>query len=346
VSKCNIAVTVDGWEAMGDVAPTFRTGDPITGTVHVWVNEKVRCDGLDVELVPIRTTQGYYLGLDLPRTRVFEGEWEPGEHDVRFSVPSHWLPSYEGTLGWKWVARATADIPWASDPKGESEFVAEWSTPPVGVEIEPLSDDEAVAKRSPLKGPMLGLSFVGLAMIPGGLVAKYFELADADLLGGVAGLGVLIGMICYPVYRSLASGRPAAGSATVVLKQREGGGGYRAEGGSFLDCEAKPKADIGSMIARLVVEEYAEWTTRRNDHTTTHRRHHLHHKRDVEMTRGEDGAWRASIPLPAPDAVPCFSIGNPPGHGIVWKVELLSLRPGEDEHDVTRRDLVVRPRFA
>lgn len=348
MSKVALALTVDGWEAMGDVAPTYSAGEPVTGTVHVWVHDEVQCDGLDVELVPVRTSRGFALGLELPRVRIFEGNWAPGEYDIPFSVKSHWLPTYRGKLGWSWVVRATADIPWASDPGGESTVEIVWPAPPNGVEVAPLRQTQIVERRRPMRWILLIFLGIGLALLASALTAYVFELAHEDLIANLSGFGFTSCLVAFMIYSAGSKGRGSTSDVIerVMVNQRDGGGGaYRGDGAYCLDVEACASADLSEVKARLVVEEYAEWTETRNETTTTHRRHHVHHEREVPMTQASDGTWRGSIPLPEPSTVPCFSIGSVAGYGIVWRVDLESHRSGRTKSDLTQRYLTVRPRL-
>ena len=353
MSKCTVAVTVDGWEAMGDVAPTFSVGQPITGTVHVWVNAAVQCDGLDVQLVPVRTTQGYFLGLDLPSVRIFEGKWEPGEYDYRFSIPSPWLPSHQGRhLGWKWIARATADIPWAIDPKGESEFRLEFAETPTALEITPAGETTESSKSSGSGKfilPLAGVWVLSLLMIAIGLAGPLLELGHEEVTDNIGGAGLFVCIFSLMALgatsaRGERSERSSSSIDRVALTHRHGGGDYRSGGGSFIDCNVSTNADIDTMVARLVVEEFIEWRTRKNDHTTVHRHHHVIHQQDAPLMQDvATGSWHGSLRVPEPGSVPYFSVGKPPGHGIVWKVELSTSLAGKVDSEVTRRFLDVRP---
>jgi hypothetical protein len=249
-------------------------------------------------------------------------------------------------LGWSWVARASADIPWALDPESDSPFEVEPGDELPELDI--VAPDETKVERSNRLLPLLGGVFVlSLLAIAGGLLAANFDVADDELMSDLAAVGVAV---C--VFSLMAIGAASRGQVTsssiedVVLRQRRGGGDYRSGGGSFIDCEARSKADVTSMIARLVIEELAEWKTTKNDHTTTHRRHHLIHQHDAELIADGAGGWRGSLTVPEPGSVPPFSIGIPPGHGIVWKVELLTMLRGKSKPEVTRRYLHVRPRGA
>ena len=344
-------MTVDGWQAMGDVAPTFEVGAAVTGSVHVWVDEPVRCDGLDVQLEPVSTRRGYGVGPAQPPVRLFQGQWEAGEYDYRFSAPSPWPPTYSGKhVGWKWVARARADIPWAIDPEGTGEFRLVLNEPATALEITPLAESTSSPHPGWWSRALQGLLLLALISIAAGLLGSYLELASEELTDNLTGASVVLLVICLVTLGGLSSGQTTSGSIEQLgITQRQGGEGYRSGGAASIECEVTPRAGarVAAMSAQLLVSEYVEWTTNKNEHSQTHRYEHVFHRGDAALAEDPEAkCWRGSLRLPELSGVPCFSFGHPPGRGIVWKVEVSTTLRGKTKPELSRRFLNVRPRLS
>jgi hypothetical protein len=108
--------------------PVYRHNEQVAGAVHVVVSEPVRCKGLDLQLRRTRedhfehgASKGYRNSGE--SERLFEGNWEAGEHVYPFSLPAPWPPSHGGlNVSSSWALHAAADIPWARDPHDQSRF--------------------------------------------------------------------------------------------------------------------------------------------------------------------------------------------------------------------------------
>lgn len=129
MSKCDISVSLQ--------KSTFLPGEEIAGEVLVKVHEPFLCNALSV-ILEWRTSGKGNTASDAVETRVvFRGQHQPGEHRYPFSFVAPRGPfSYQGKLiNVDWYIRATADISWATDPKGEAKFTL--SPPPEMSDTEP-----------------------------------------------------------------------------------------------------------------------------------------------------------------------------------------------------------------
>ena len=325
MSKCTVAVTVDGWNADGDVAPTFRLGDKISGKVDVWVNEAVRCNGLDVWLQLEPTQRGYSLPEPRETVRLFSGQWQPGEYEYRFELPSTMPPSRSGKLvGWKWVAAASIDIPWAIDPKGQAEFGLE-PPPQWGplVVLPPPPDNVEVGAQSESFTALIvtGLLLAGaILLMTAGFVAKAMGLVPDPVSGAMAGLGVagtlLMGLMFLGARAMRRGGGTSPWKSAVRLSYEAPGAGYRGRGEQLLRCEVDTKG--GSVIervsARLDVREYVRWTRREpgSEHTTTHEYEEILSRVEVPLTGDPAaGKWNGQLPLPNPGPdIPPYTLSD------------------------------------
>ncbi len=358
MSKCTVAVTVDGWNADGDVAPTFRLGDKICGKVDVWVNEAVRCKGLDLCLRLESTQRGYSLPEPRETVRLFSGEWQPGEYEYRFELPSTMPPTRSGKLvGWKWVAAASIDIPWAIDPKGQAEFGLE-PPPQWGplVVVPPPPDNVEVGAQSESYTALIvtGLLLAGaILMMTAGFVLKALELAPDPVSGAMAGLGVvgtlLMGLMFLGARAARRGGGTSPWKSAVRLSCEVPGTGYRGDGKRLLRCEVDTKGGgaIERVGARVDVKEYVRWTTRtaNSGHTTTHEYDNILSRVEVPLTGDpESGKWSGQLPLPTPGPdIPPYTLSDSQNRGLTWRVDVMSYRRGSEKPDIETRHLTAYP---
>jgi hypothetical protein len=106
----------------------FRGGDVVEGQVVVEVDSAVRCDKLTIELLWRVHGYGNRVERSCEKEVLFSGDWREGSpHRYRFSLTLPGGPlTFHGTLvNVAWLLRARADVPWAIDPKAESDLVVE-----------------------------------------------------------------------------------------------------------------------------------------------------------------------------------------------------------------------------
>jgi hypothetical protein len=362
MADCSLAITIDGWQADGDVAPTFRVGDAITGTVLVWVTEEVRCNGLDVRLELIETEKGYTLPAGPPPARIFSGTWQPGEYQYRFELPSRFPPTHHGSLvGWRWIVKASADIPWASDPEGESPFMLERAPgndeltvlvpPPDGVEPGATSTQYGALVAVTI-GFVLALVTLGT-----GVVLHAAALASDDVSGAIASLGTMgtigtgVALVSLWWRRRTERGSANRFRASVTLEHAARGAGYRTRSNERdgVDCEVRTRSGgvIERVVAEIVVREYVRWTE--HDAASDSSRQYEYEKvlSRAEVPLAGDsakGSWRGRLPLPEPGPeIPPYTMFDEQGRGLVWQVNVLSYATGRTKPDVETRYLTVQP---
>lgn len=110
---------------VGDGEPA-TPGEPLRGEVVVETQSAVRCDGLKVSLYWRTEGKGNPdEGLCAEDLTLKSADWSPGRHVIPFSlVAPAGPPPYDGELvRVRHLLRATADVPWALDPKDELPVV-------------------------------------------------------------------------------------------------------------------------------------------------------------------------------------------------------------------------------
>lgn len=339
MSACSLAVTVDGWQAAGDVAPTRRPGEPVTGTVHVWVTKAVRCDGLDVSVKLSATRRGYSLPENEQSARVFSGDWEPGEYDYRFEFHAPDLPTREGPLvGWRWLVVATADVPFASDPEGKAEFrVVPAATGPQPLVVEPLprgeTDDED-EQSGLLWGSVVLLVILLLVSTAG------FVLESLGVVGGtVAGLMEYVGLALVALFAVhavrdwIALLRLRRQSSVELQWQAPSVDDDSAPESGSLRCRVRSRLEgVRRIVARLEVKEYIRWKELKGatDDYDIHEDEAVVASTDVSLSRDDQtGVWTGDLPVPALGVeVPPCTVSDAWGRGLSWQLRLSSHRSG------------------
>ena len=104
----------------------YGAGDPVRGAVVVEVSKDCRCDGLHVELGWYTHGKGNSVEQTCAQTRVFSGEWRADEQarfPFEFRLPNGPFTYHGHLLNLDWYVWASADIPWAIDPKIEEDIL-------------------------------------------------------------------------------------------------------------------------------------------------------------------------------------------------------------------------------
>ncbi|MBW3563144.1 MAG: sporulation protein [Acidobacteria bacterium] len=120
MAKCDLTLHLD------EGKNTFRPGETVRGIIDVRIDKDVRCDGLEVGLRWRTHGRGNSVTERIVFETLFEGEWTAGtvfRRPFAFEFPAGPY-TYHGTLlNVVWEVYATADIPWAIDPRVEEEVV-------------------------------------------------------------------------------------------------------------------------------------------------------------------------------------------------------------------------------
>jgi len=119
---------------------TVKAGTPLRGEVVVRAESAVHCNGVLVKKRWYAHGRGNTAYGSWSETKlVAAADWSAGmEYRYPFEIATHAAPvTYHGKhLNVDWVVDATADLPWAFDPKAETPFLvtagdapASWDTP-------------------------------------------------------------------------------------------------------------------------------------------------------------------------------------------------------------------------
>lgn len=120
MAKCDLTLHLE------EGKNTFHAGETVRGIIDVRIDKDVRCDGLEVGLRWRTHGRGNTATERIASETLFQGEWPAGTVFQRpFALDFPAGPyTYHGTmLNVVWEVYATADIPWAIDPKVEEEVV-------------------------------------------------------------------------------------------------------------------------------------------------------------------------------------------------------------------------------
>jgi hypothetical protein len=172
--KCELAIVLDR-PGVG-----VRPGEKLRGRVEVLVSDRARCQALSVWL-RWSTERCGNVSESGARVTLFEGEWSAGErHAYPFELEVPRGPySYDGEhLNIVWRVFATADLPWAIDPKTSIELV-----------VLPATEERAVA-RDPADRKQLDETRGAVAD-----VTQQMQQGCAIAVGGCGGLLTLAGVI-------------------------------------------------------------------------------------------------------------------------------------------------------
>ena len=108
--------------------PVVGASESLTGTIYVEVDDEVDCDDLVVRAEWATRGRGVENSGSATTEQAFQGTLKPGRtYEYPFDLaltPGPYTRSGE-YLHLNWTLVAEADIPWASDPRAEQEFILE-----------------------------------------------------------------------------------------------------------------------------------------------------------------------------------------------------------------------------
>jgi hypothetical protein len=195
MSKCDIFVELD------EPNRRYGAGDTVRGKVRVVVDDACKCDALKIELRWQTHGRGNQTGVIRERDIPFQGKWSAGaEHVYPFELAVPNGPhSYHGHyLNVDWYVRATADIPWAVDPKAELDLL---------VGPGPQTDPDTYANTDQAHGGLskaraesdasasthfwllFSLPFIGMGLFFTFRTFSGDATGETDFMGGILGLG-------------------------------------------------------------------------------------------------------------------------------------------------------------
>ena len=294
MSQCDVTMVLDEPDRV------FHAGDPITGTVTVDVNVDCRCDGLTVERLWRTHGKGNRREGGKAKWELYKGEWKAGDtHTFPFNIPApNGPPTYRGhLLNVDWYVQARADLPWATDPKAEREFLLRTRPSDVGLDLGPLHVEtpRVLTKPSQGGGCALWLGIIMMALLPIGLLAESPELIG---FGGAFALIGLISMI-FGIRKSMA--RAKLGDVTVALERTPVAPGSNL--GAHVGFTPRQPVEINHVSLTFELQEVVVRGSGTNRKTF---RHPIHKKEHVEgpiqAAAGEEVAidtW-FRVPVDAP----------------------------------------------
>ena len=120
MAKCDLKVVVDRPDKK------YKFGETVTGVVEVRVNKECRCRKLTLTREWRTHGRGNRVSGDKKDTILYEGTWSPGEeisYSFEIDLPNGPTTYHGHYLNVDWYIKARADIPWAIDPKAETEVL-------------------------------------------------------------------------------------------------------------------------------------------------------------------------------------------------------------------------------
>lgn len=328
MSKCDLIIDLDSAKRV------FLPGEVIRGVVEVVVNSEVRCDGLTLTSLWQTHGRGNRRSGGEQAQELFRGTWLAGEtHHYPFEVVAPEGPvTYHGHyLNVDHYLRATADIPWALDPKAEEEFVLE--LPPGATGYRQPGEPDAVGEVSATAakvGQAIGAVFGGCFMIPGliALVVGVGVVAKGEL-GGILPIvmGTIFtavgGLVVFLALRNTLAERKL-GEVLVAVKPERAAPGEEVS--VQLQFSPRSRVQLNRVTARLVGKEVVVSGSGTNRTTHTHELARVERELSGEcmIHAGEGVDLDATFTVP-PDAPLSFHASD---NDLRWTVEVHVDIPG------------------
>lgn len=195
MSKCDLSFRLDNQDAR------FAIGDVVKGTLEVRVDAKCRCDALTITRVWRTHGRGNRARGGEEVLTVFEGEWRAGEdleYPFEFKIPPGPVTYHGHYLNIDHYLEARADIPWALDPKAETEFLVELGKDPKAYRSSDDAAAEGMSEEARAQLLAKGKQMTGICLPIFGLL---FAIPGLIVMGvgitGVAG-GSMEGVVAIP----------------------------------------------------------------------------------------------------------------------------------------------------
>lgn len=311
MAKCDLTLELD------DPDRAFSPGDTIAGRVRVRADADCRCDALKIELQYHTHGKGNVVSDTIAEQTLFTGEWRSGAstaYPFSIPVPPGWQGSAGELLNVGFRLRATADIPWAFDPEVTEEVVL---AAPRDAGLRVTWEPEKLEETQLATAPLLGCS-VATLLLGAGLVAGTLASQVPHAIGGCSCLLFGGGLIATLGFGRSWLAQRRVGIVRAWLEQRQRGGYREASATDALDVRigVKPGAPVGSVSARLLVQERVRRGSGTSKKTFTHE---LHADTAWLEPTGEPGLYAGRIPLPVAGRVP-YSFSAPDNH-VEWFVE-------------------------
>ncbi len=199
MSKCDLSFRLDEADAR------FLIGDVVKGTLEVRVDAKCRCDALTVTRLWRTHGRGNTARGGEEVQTLFTGEWRAGEsleYPFEFTIPPGPITYHGHYLNIDHYLEARADIPWAFDPKAETELLVELGDDPKayrssgdvgGGSMSPEEQAALLAKGKRLMGICLPI-FGAVFAIPGliAIAVSAWQVSNGNMESVI---GLVVGTI-------------------------------------------------------------------------------------------------------------------------------------------------------
>lgn len=358
MGNCSVEVSLAERQRGSVDAASYLPGAPMNVLVTVCVDEDTTCAGLDLYSHLVPRGKGFSFTRTAYSERLFAGTLPAGTHTYRRQIQAPSFPStYDGDgIGWDWWVEATADVPWATDPRDRERFTVRSPTGRgLALDLPPPQGTEALGKRVrklsrrevvylTLGGGCAAVALCGLALHSLGTSSELPGVMT--FLGSLAAVILLTTAAIPIVKRMLGLSKAAPIDVAVAIHRGAVPGDYRAvDAGDALTCivHTDPRVTVEWMKASLAINEWTEWTEGHGEHRRQREWKATQFRRVTEMSRtGAPGQWRGAIPLPEPPFL--YSVTDAGGHGLVWEVQIhLAHSGGKDPAEPIVRRIVASP---
>jgi len=315
--------------------PVYAAGEKITGVVEVQSDGDATCNGLRVKAVWTTRGHGNVAGGETPPVELYRGAWHAGDRlSYEFMIDAPAGPvSYAGQhLSIDWTVRATADVPWHTDPSADAPLtLTGGSVPPYfGPSFTP---PEPHAEAT---GLALGcVLLIAMAFVAPGLVAAVVGIdalfTKGEIGGGCGGLFGALFMAAgvWMMYMAVRNRLAQRTLGKVDLRVEPAIARRGSTFGIRLAFTPRKSANVDRITLTFVGRESA--TRGSGKHRNTQSRK-LHEETRTLLENGSIEAHRpvsleASFAIPA-DAAPTFEA---PSNDVKWSIDVHISLPGRPD---------------
>lgn len=315
MSKCDLRVVLDRPEA------DFKVGDEISGRVEVSVNANCTCNGLTITQRWRTHGRGNTSRGQGETQTLFTGDWYPGEansYPFSFKAPRGPVTYHGHYLNVDWYLEAQADIPWALDPKAETEFLLELGeTDPR--DLEQLTSPITQAQKAGGAFFCVGLFLLPFILMGGGAFATgVYRLSTGEpegaffmLWGSIFG-GVPLLMLGLLLRNTVAQRK--LGPVEVRLEPNNAQPGDTVKASIYF----QPRGDLELNKITATFKGQEVCVSGSGTNKTTHRHELFSEEQELSgpcrLQRMEDASFRLELTVPE-DAPPSFTS---PSNDLVW----------------------------
>jgi hypothetical protein len=326
VSKCDVRIVLDREDGC------YEIGETVGGVVQVKVNESCSCKKLTLTRRWKTHGRGNRKSGEKAVMELFSGTLTPGQHQYPFEFPAPVGPlSYHGHyLNVDWYLKAQVDIPWAIDPKAETEFLLTRGDYEGDIDFGQGPDKKPDQVVSGKATGQLGLSCFGL------IFALLGAGAMASMIMAPAGSTPPIPVMIVPcVFILIGLGVIFLGLRNILAERKLGGvdvqlSNYHPVAGEELTCTLtfKPQATVklNAISAELKGEEVV---VRGSGSNRTTYRHGLYEHKETMIERKQASVGREitleTTFLVPEDAAPSFRTRD---NALNWEVSVEIDIPG------------------